>query len=1173
MSKKFLVLLLTLILCLFVAGCGASATITLEKTSVTLKSGEVYVVNPTIENAEDTSIVLTAQDQTLVSIEGNKITALKPGSTVVEVALKADPEVKAELNVVIEAKPTVTIEGKNTVYVGDEIQLEAKLSDIEGIVTWKSENKEIAKIDQKGKLTGVAPGTVKITATLGDTTGSFEVLVKGKPVIAIEGGEFTAIGQTLELKAVGQYLESGINWTSSDASVATVDANGVVTGVAKGTVTITAECEGFTATKEIAIYATKLVISGEKSVYVGETIELTATLEEAPVEGPYTFTWSSSLDSSAVVNNGNVVGIQEGTVTITAECLGFTGTYEVEVILRREVTVKGEVAIDLGDTGKLELDLLNVSGKATWASADTSIATVDENGVVTGVKLGKTTISATVEGVTGTVEVEVVAVADKITYYHEGGSSAELYANEQEIAAMTLTSYNANGGSFWGGGYSSNIYLTNKAGDPGATFSDRIYIGKNEYTGYYEIKQILTSGASSWAAGAEYVITISSSYSGYRAEHSKVQKLSVGDIVIIDASNYKIIKPTNTAECKFYKPEVTGEKAVVLKDDYKDTLVTPVKLGYEFAGWYNAKGEKVDSLTKDQISGNIKLTAKWTELNPVTDITINNVPTEMETGETFKIEASVVPSDAFFTQILFTSSNPDIIKVSAEGLLTAVNTGTVTITVEDFIGKVTKTYEITVYSVPSLDIKFPESYTGVLNANDTLQLEPSYLGKAVDNLSFTYSSSNTAVATVDGKGLVKAITNGTTEITIKSSNGKELVVGITVYGLSDADKVEQVISLLIENAIPEVHVGNACLYNDGTERYYDSMYGSVNYFLFQDFVINNKYQAQAEATGSHSGTRQQKDIEFVTVHDTATLTGSGDSMASNMSTSTSVSIHYVVGNGEAFAVLPEKYVAWHAGDGTGVKFEWLPTGIKGDKELSVANFDIVKVGDQYYFTIDGQQTKVVCPTTNGSKKIQNPSKAHFSDLGPTWKIIDGEYYIGTPWASFGQNISGVICSKGGNNNSVGIEMCVNTGGDIYTSYQVNAQLVADILIRNNLDLTRVKQHNTFDGKNCPQVMRAGNFWSEFMKMVSVNYTLFKDYSDVKISMKSDNPDIVADNGRVINYPTVATTVGYTVTVTLGSTTKTIKLYSVVPGTTSWQKWDGRYPTAVIWNEGNFIVNK
>jgi N-acetylmuramoyl-L-alanine amidase CwlA len=150
---------------------------------------------------------------------------------------------------------------------------------------------------------------------------------------------------------------------------------------------------------------------------------------------------------------------------------------------------------------------------------------------------------------------------------------------------------------------------------------------------------------------------------------------------------------------------------------------------------------------------------------------------------------------------------------------------------------------------------------------------------------------------------------------------------------------------------------------------------------------------------------------------------------------------------------------------------------------------------------------------------------------------------------------------------------MNTSGDIYDSYQRNAQLVADILLRNNLDPTRVKQHNTFDGKNCPQVIRAGNYWDQFMKMVEINYILGKDYSDAKISMVSDNPDIVAHNGRVINYPSVATTVGYTITVTIGSTTKSIKLYSVVPGTTSWEKWDGTYPSSLIWNNGNFVVNK
>ena len=68
-------------------------------------------------------------------------------------------------------------------------------------------------------------------------------------------------------------------------------------------------------------------------------------------------------------------------------------------------------------------------------------------------------------------------------------------------------------------------------------------------------------------------------------------------------------------------------------------------------------------------------------------------------------------------------------------------------------------------------------------------------------------------------------------------------------------------------------------------------------------------------------------------------------------------------------------------------------------------------------------------------------------------------------------------------------------------------------------------------------------------------------------------DIIDETGRVKNAPEVATTVGYTITVTSGSTTKTIKLYTVVPGTTSWQKWNGIYKSSLIWNDGDFVVNK
>lgn len=1171
MIKKIYVLLLTLVLCLFISGC-KSPQITLYEKEIELAVGDIYFLNPVVTNGSG-EFEYTVEDENIVSTNDNNIIALQEGTTTVTVSLKNNSNVTATLIVNVIGEATITIEGPEIVYMGGEIQLKAIITGSKEEVVWSSLNEDVASVDSSGKVKGIKLGKATIAVECGNLYAEFSLIVKRMPEIIINGDDEVVVEGTTKLSASLRNLQGTVEWSSSDESIATIDKEGNIKGIKEGKVTITAKCQEFSETKEINVVVASIEITGSKTVYVGESIQLQARVKGLSNSSDISFTWSSNLDSIATVNGGKVSGLQEGSVTITASWNGLQANYDMEVILRREVNIEGPNKVDLNDTIKLTANTLNVKGDVEWSSSDTSVATVDEKGIVSGKKIGSATITATVEGISGTYEIKVISVTDKVTYYFEGGSSKELYASEKAKAAFDITSYNNNSGSFWSGGYSSNVYLTDSSNDPTATFSDRIYIGENEYTGYYEIKGILTSGGSSWFDGAKYVISISTSYHSYRSIHNQILNLKVGDVVIIYTDDVTKIDSKNTCRVGFYGTELKGETVVFQKGEFNETLIKPVRLGYDFEGWYDASGNKVDSLTNDQISGNVKLFAKWKQLNPVTEIKINDVPLEMETDESFKINASVSPSDAFFKQVLFYTSDEDIISVTEDGLLKAINTGKATITVTDFIGEIKKTYEITVNAIASLDVKFPSDYKGILEVNETLQLEPSYLGKEVDNLSYSYSSSDNKVATVDGNGLIKAINNGTAEITIKSSNGKELVIGVCVQGLSAIDKIDQLISLISYYAIPEVEVGNACLYNDGTTRYYQATYGSVNYYLFQDFKVNNKYQAQTISTGSHSGTRPLESIEFVTVHDTATLTGTGDSMAKGLSTSGSVSIHYVVGNGEAFGMLPENYIAWHAGDGTGVKFQWLPTGIKGDEELTKEDFDMVKEGAKYYFTIKGQKTKVECPVSNGNRTIQNPSKAHFSSLGPTWTIKNGEYYIGTPWASFGQNVNGVISSHGGNNNSVGIEMCVNAGADIYTSYQVNAQLVADILIRNGLDLTRVKQHNTFDGKNCPQVLLAGNYWTEFMKMVEINYILQKDYSDAKFTLQSDNPDIIDNTGKVINPPAVATTVGYTVTVTLGSQSKSIRLYTVVPGTTSWQKWNGIYPSSLIWNNGTFVVNK
>ena len=275
-----------------------------------------------------------------------------------------------------------------------------------------------------------------------------------------------------------------------------------------------------------------------------------------------------------------------------------------------------------------------------------------------------------------------------------------------------------------------------------------------------------------------------------------------------------------------------------------------------------------------------------------------------------------------------------------------------------------------------------------------------------------------------------------------------------------------------------------------------------------------------------------------------------------------VSIHYTVGNDLVWAVVPEKYIAYHAGDGTGSTFTWYDTGVSA-VQGQAPKFGIVAKGSGYVYTCNGTQTSIAVPDTGSTPTTD----ALLTYLGPTWKIENGKYYMGLTWWS---SSYGKISSHGGNNNSIGIEMNVNTSNDIYDTWQRTAKLVADICIRNNLDTTRVQMHNTFSGKNCAQVILAGEVWKRFMEMVNLEYELQSKYSNVSISFKSNNPTILGDDGRIIKAPDITTTVSYDVTVTEGSTSKTIRLYSVVPGSSNWEQWNGTYSASVIWNDGYFV---
>ncbi len=113
----------------------------------------------------------------------------------------------------------------------------------------------------------------------------------------------------------------------------------------------------------------------------------------------------------------------------------------------------------------------NVNGKITWKSSKENIATVDENGVVTGVSEGETFISASYGNATEKMKISVMVEPKQVVLDYDGGVSIELYKGVKPVSELTLNNLNGNSGHYWNdSGYANYIFISNRDNDPTAYF-------------------------------------------------------------------------------------------------------------------------------------------------------------------------------------------------------------------------------------------------------------------------------------------------------------------------------------------------------------------------------------------------------------------------------------------------------------------------------------------------------------------------------------------------------------------------------------------------------------------------------------------------------------------------------------------------------------------------------
>lgn len=200
----------------------------------------------------------------------------------------------------------------------------------------------------------------------------------------------------------------------------------------------------------------------------------------------------------------------------------------------------------------------------------------------------------------------------------------------------------------------------------------------------------------------------------------------------------------------------------------------PTKDGYAFGGWYY-ENKEFDFNTK--ITKDITLEAHWTE----DGIVLNSKSMSILLGDKKKVEILSLPNGIKMQDLVYSSSNKEVLTVDEEGNITTLKKGSATITIKTKDGKYTAKVEITVTE----EEVNPESIAifgfETLAIGETVRLGITYEPDNATNLNFKWSSDNPTVATVDQSGNVTGRSEGTATITVESANGLKATHKISVY--------------------------------------------------------------------------------------------------------------------------------------------------------------------------------------------------------------------------------------------------------------------------------------------------------------------------------------------------------------------------------------------------------
>ncbi|MDY3909285.1 MAG: Ig-like domain-containing protein [Eubacterium sp.] len=785
--------------------------IQMDRTSMTISVGQTYQLSVLLNGIYDGSITWESSDDKSVSVDNGLIKGLKitQKDVIITATLDAGDGVyrTAVCSVKVEAAVesfTLSPNADQSMLVGDHLVVKAEIRQTVSIapLDWVSTDTSVFTVEQAadGKsatITAVGGGRADLMVynTINKQYKVLHITVR----VAIDSIKFANESLSLAQHTKGYNIhdevtytpanatDNELTWASSDTSVFKVNKDGYITFVGPGTALVSVYPSynpyNVMASCRVTVLGTPTSMTLSKSEVTMNTKEsVMIDVSFSPVNTTSQLTWkpndksivSVSYDSKKQI--ATLTGLAPGTTDINVTSTeGIVSN--VKVTVRQPATSisikEKDVILLSGDSISLTpvMNPTNATDTLVWESDDTSVATVDSTGTVTGIKPGTTYVFVTAYN--GGMQTCFSRVAITVRDAVKGISLPQTEYAMDEGDTITIA----------------------PVINPDTAYNKKITwtFSNTTVATMAPVKGSDTEIEVTAIAGGSVMLTAMTEDGGYTASC----------MIVVTPAPTPTPEPTPTVEPTAEPTLEPTPTPIVIPTKVKVTPATKfLKVGKSFyvkatvtgstknkkVKWTSSK-KKVCTVTQSgKVKGKkvgtayIKATAKDGSgasarckvrvIHPVTKISLKPSSAKILVGDIFKVKATVKPKNATIKKVKWSTKDASIATVDSAGRVIGVAVGMVEIKAkaQDGSGKAARCY---------ITVKEAVEATGVTVANSTITVAK---GKAVQSgivaapanttTSIRYYSDNKKVASVDKRGKITTHKVGQATVYGETANGK-----------------------------------------------------------------------------------------------------------------------------------------------------------------------------------------------------------------------------------------------------------------------------------------------------------------------------------------------------------------------------------------------------------------